>query len=529
MATVKSTWQWNADITSITAIKHKTGEECEISTQVDEKGFPYVHIATNDETTKTTITAENIPVGKIMFLKYRLCNGYYPSGHFGVSVTYKYNGETKLAVGTPSGGVLNTELVKRHRGWVVGRVNAQGEMGRIGLWINDDTLVQAESIEIEIAHKDDLDVAYFMTDNLDVNLMPTVKTLGDDYYMHQATKFGGYMTDQWRKINDTMDGGTKQYDPFTPPNLPEHPEEPDPVFYTVSFDLNGYGASIDTKTILGGRKVSRPDEPTTTERYRFDGWYTNEECTYEYDFDSPVTYNLVLYAKWSKLSIVEKLIRIAENEQKVYDAGCEKGKASVGDYLPCSSKVKIDNYNLFGRKEVVLNIPLVTDLDGAFQQNSAYMNTTVEHLTVNGSLDGKIACASMAFYCGYNETTLKRLTLNCDFSKCIRMAYMMTYLAALEVIDGIPMDFSSMTGEISFHHCALGSALRELRVAPNTIKTNINFQNDGELSGETIQSIIDGLVDLTGQTSKKVTFHSKVLSRLTDEQINTIGAKNWTF
>ncbi len=230
------------------------------------------------------------------------------------------------------------------------------------------------------------------------------------------------------------------------------------------------------------------------------------------------------------MSIAEQILRAKADYDAVYEAGYEKGKSEGGeDYLHCTSVVKINNYNLFGRKEVVLNVPLVTNFGGAFQLNSSTPNTTVEHLTINGSLDGTITSASMAFYSGIHETTLKRLTLNCDFSKCITFVYMMTYLAALEVIDGVPIDFSSATNIGDFHNCALGSSLREIRVAPFSIKKNIGFSTDKNLSGESVQSIIDGLADLTGQTAQKVQFHTSVLARLTEEQINTIGAKNWTF
>ncbi len=324
---LSSSTTYSADITSLTAIKHRTDGEAEISTQVDKNGLEYTHIATNDDTTVTTITAENIPVGKIMFFKYRLCNGYYPAGHLGVTVRYKSGGETKLAVGTRSGGVLNVELAKRHRGWVVGRVNAQGQLKSVGLWTSDDVLVQAESIEIEIAHKDDLDIAYFMTDNYDANLMPIVKEYGDDYYMHQNIEFGAYIENQWRKINDTMSGGIKQTDPFTPPGLPEHPEEGDPVYYTLVFDLNGHGHGTDlsARTIKKGKKANAPNDPT--DLYEFEGWYSDAECTREYDFNTPVTSNFTLYAKWSNPSIAKKLQWIAGRMRKVYDAGYEEGKS----------------------------------------------------------------------------------------------------------------------------------------------------------------------------------------------------------
>ena len=230
------------------------------------------------------------------------------------------------------------------------------------------------------------------------------------------------------------------------------------------------------------------------------------------------------------MSIAEKLTTIAENEQKVYNAGYEKGKSEGGtggtDYLSYSTSARFPNLNLFGKKEVEVDMPLVKNFNGIF--NQSVPNTTVEHLTINGALDGTITEASMFCYSGVNEATLKRLTLNCDFSKTTTLVYAFYYLSALEVIDGIPIDFSSATNIKSLHSCPLGSSLREMRVAPLSIKVNIDLPYDGKLSDETIQSIIDGLADLTDGTAKTLTLHSTVGAKLTDEQKATITAKNWT-
>lgn len=213
--------------------------------------------------------------------------------------------------------------------------------------------------------------------------------------------------------------------------------------------------------------------------------------------------------------------------EEVYNAGIEKGEASSDGYLRYSSVVKINHYNLFGRKNVVLNVPLVTDYNTAFRQNS--VNTTVEHLTINGSLDGTITNASMAFYSPVNETTLKTLTLNCDFSKCTAFTFFAIYLSTLEVIDGKPIDFSSATTIGAWHNCPLGSSLREMRVVPNSIKVNIQFPSDDKLSDETIQSIIDGLITITDGVARTLSLHAKVKEKLTDEQKATITiTKGWT-
>jgi hypothetical protein len=60
-----------------------------------------------------------------------------------------------------------------------------------------------------------------------------------------------------------------------------------------------------------------------------------------------------------------------------------------------------------------------------------------------------------------------------------------------------------------------------------TIGKTISFAQSKKLSDASIQSIIDALADLTGQTALKVSFHSDTILKLTEDQIATISAKNW--
>lgn len=68
---------------------------------------------------------------------------------------------------------------------------------------------------------------------------------------------------------------------------------------TVTFDVNGHGTAPAPQTVDIGTKAVRPTDPAQT-GWRFDGWYTDKDCTAAYDFDSVVTDNITLYAKWVK-------------------------------------------------------------------------------------------------------------------------------------------------------------------------------------------------------------------------------------
>ena len=75
-------------------------------------------------------------------------------------------------------------------------------------------------------------------------------------------------------------------------------DEPDEETFTVTFDSNG-GSSVNAQTVESGKTVAKPADPTRN-GYDFEGWFTDEDLTIEYDFDTPVTADITLYAAWDK-------------------------------------------------------------------------------------------------------------------------------------------------------------------------------------------------------------------------------------
>ena len=71
--------------------------------------------------------------------------------------------------------------------------------------------------------------------------------------------------------------------------------------YTVDFVLNGGTMKSTEQIVVAGGTVAF-EEPTR-ENYLFMGWFTDAACTQRYDFSTPVTGDLTLYAKW-RLSVI---------------------------------------------------------------------------------------------------------------------------------------------------------------------------------------------------------------------------------
>lgn len=71
--------------------------------------------------------------------------------------------------------------------------------------------------------------------------------------------------------------------------------------HRVKFDVQG-GSPVNGQTPASGSTVTKPADPAR-EGYTFAGWYTDEACTEEYKFDTAVTADMTLYAKWTKNAI----------------------------------------------------------------------------------------------------------------------------------------------------------------------------------------------------------------------------------
>ncbi len=65
---------------------------------------------------------------------------------------------------------------------------------------------------------------------------------------------------------------------------------------TVTYNTNG-GSSISSQTIEEGTTISKPADPTK-ENSIFDGWYVDSILTTKFDFNTSITKDITLYAKW---------------------------------------------------------------------------------------------------------------------------------------------------------------------------------------------------------------------------------------
>lgn len=68
--------------------------------------------------------------------------------------------------------------------------------------------------------------------------------------------------------------------------------------YNVSFALNdGSNGTYEVQMIRAGERASRPADPQKA-YYTFRGWFADPECSNVFDFSTPITCDITLYAGW---------------------------------------------------------------------------------------------------------------------------------------------------------------------------------------------------------------------------------------
>lgn len=70
----------------------------------------------------------------------------------------------------------------------------------------------------------------------------------------------------------------------------------------VTYDVNYYGTTPRkyTQIVKKGEKARSLSNSPERAEYKFDGWFTNEDCTTSFDIASLINDDLIVYAKWTK-------------------------------------------------------------------------------------------------------------------------------------------------------------------------------------------------------------------------------------
>lgn len=208
--------------------------------------------------------------------------------------------------------------------------------------------------------------------------------------------------------------------------------------------------------------------------------------------------------------LAENVKRGKSDIDEIYNKGYEDGKAEGGGtwdftkYLTSmqlnASVVEITDNIYFdlsafgtGLNYFASNVPFscekitvklsdnTTSIQGAFSNFVNVAQDKLKEIEIIGSTGGITSFSST--FC---RTNLERITSEIDFSSC-------TYN----------------------HNCFFNAtSLKELRIKPNSIKISISFSSSSDLTDESINSIVNGYADMTGQTAPVLTVHATVKSKI---------------
>ena len=96
----------------------------------------------------------------------------------------------------------------------------------------------------------------------------------------------------------------------------ENPDAPSVTIHAVTF-VTGEGATmIPVASVEDGSACVEPAPPTKGNDV-FEGWYTDTSCTVPFDFSTPITHDLTLYAKWTAMVSITFRYNVDGIENKV--------------------------------------------------------------------------------------------------------------------------------------------------------------------------------------------------------------------
>lgn len=221
-------------------------------------------------------------------------------------------------------------------------------------------------------------------------------------------------------------------------------------------------------------------------------------------------------------------IEMSQGIESVYNAGYEKGKIEGGGLLDYTTTLEF-GHQYFDAE--VVEIVFGAKVKGRAPSCPGFFSTSgMKYLKVDFSGECEECTISydskFRFYTDKHEDTLEIVEL-----PIIEKFLPNSLNRAFQDRNKL----KEIRATIDATHCTSFSngglmcpLLEEIRFKPNTIYVNISLGACSCLSDGSIQSIIDGLANLTGQTARTITLHAEVKTRLTEEQISAITSKNWT-
>jgi len=95
--------------------------------------------------------------------------------------------------------------------------------------------------------------------------------------------------------------------------------------HLVTFNMLGHGEQVEAQYVEHGGVVTVPTPQPSEQGYSFEGWYPEAERINLYDFSTPVTDDIILYAGWSKVTRPVKPSDDGYSTPEMYNADKKNG------------------------------------------------------------------------------------------------------------------------------------------------------------------------------------------------------------
>lgn len=217
------------------------------------------------------------------------------------------------------------------------------------------------------------------------------------------------------------------------------------------------------------------------------------------------------------MSIADKLTTIAENVQKVYDAGKAAGGGGGVGY----DEGFAEGYAQGKQSERDRFWDTFQNNGNRDNYQRAFYNTFWNNNTYNPKYpivcnDGAAAAGNMFDTARITDTKVP-ITIIDGYADS-------TFVRCTQLVTIQKLTLNNVGRfQSTFANC---SKLQNITIE-GSIDVNFNISATDVLTNESVQSIIDHLKDLTGATTQTLTFHATVGGKLTAEQKAAITAKNW--
>lgn len=233
------------------------------------------------------------------------------------------------------------------------------------------------------------------------------------------------------------------------------------------------------------------------------------------------------------MTVAEKLTTVAENQQKVYDAGYAAGQTAGGGgtgedfwdvFQENGTRTNYEqcfNGDWWTQGRFNPKYPIVIQRCNYMFQQSAI--TDLSGVTIDFSKKTDNTYSTRPFDQS-DIVTIGTIDLsNIDGILNTIFAFQIATDVYLETIQKLILSDTNTFGANFFQNCV---KLKNITIE-GTIGNDLNM-SACPLTTESVQSVIEHLKDLTGQTSKRLQLSSTVAANLTPAQSDMLTAKNWT-